>query len=144
MIEPIIENLTPTDDCVIWPGSVDTRGYGHVHRRGRIIRAHRAAYEIAVGPITEGLYVLHRCDNRRCINPAHLFVGTHAENMADMVAKGRANRPVGEENGRSVLTLSEVERIRNDPRGTRTIAKDYAVSRSAIQRIKTGRAWAGV
>lgn len=85
---------------------------------------------------------MHSCDRRICCNPKHLSLGTHADNMADMKAKGRRkNIGSGAENGRAVLTPSMVQAIRADTRGTRTIAKDYPVSRAAIQRIKSGKAW---
>ena len=135
------------DACWFWNGSVDSRGYGSIRRNGKHVRAHRLAYELAFGPIPKGdghhgAAVMHKCDNRLCCNPAHLSLGSHKDNMADMAAKGRANKPRGESNGRAVLTQSDVEAIRLDPRGTRSIANDYPVSRAAIQRIKSGRAWA--
>lgn len=133
--------LIQVDDCLEWPGAIDTRGYGHFRSGRQIVRAHRAAFESAFGAIPHGAHVLHKCDNRRCCNPEHLRLGTHAENMADMVSKGRSHKPSGESNGRALLSDADVSAIRADPRGTRTIAKDYPVSRSAIQRIKTGRAW---
>lgn len=71
--------------CIEWPGKRHRNGYGQLGRK----TAHRVAYECAHGPIPDGLHVLHRCDNPPCINPEHLFLGTHHDNMIDSMLKGR-------------------------------------------------------
>ena len=76
-------------DCWIWMGHLDRLGYGQMSVKGRMIRAHRVSYELHHGPIPHGLWVLHHCDNRRCVRPEHLYAGTHANNTADMVARQR-------------------------------------------------------
>jgi hypothetical protein len=85
------------DACWLWTRSRGGRGgherrYGHLQVNGKLAYTHRLAYELAFGPIPEGLLVLHRCDNPPCCNPAHLFVGTSADNTADRIAKGRPTR----------------------------------------------------
>jgi hypothetical protein len=78
--------------CWSWTGTVARVGYGVIGRGSRqegLAYSHRLAYVLLVGPIPEGLYVLHKCDNRRCVRPDHLFLGTHLDNVADMVRKGR-------------------------------------------------------
>lgn len=81
------------DGCWLWQGMTISGGYGRVGWRGMKAVAHRVAWELTYGPIPEGLWVLHRCDNPPCCNPEHLFLGSRLDNIADMVAKGRgANR----------------------------------------------------
>lgn len=82
-----------TDGCWIWEGSIHPLGYGRFYLDGKMQKAHRAAYQLAKGPIPEGAHILHSCDNPPCVNPAHLRAGSHSDNMRDMVNKGRANRP---------------------------------------------------
>lgn len=135
------------DGCWIWTGATDTRGYGHLRWRGRIVRAHRLAYELVNGPIPagsghHGMVVRHSCDRRICCNPEHLLLGTQADNAADLRERGRRKgRAAGSENGRAVLSSEDVIAILSDERGTRKIAAEYGVSRAAIQRIKSGVSW---
>jgi hypothetical protein len=82
--------ITKTASCWIWGGVRGTNGYGTIKKKSKAIRAHRASYELFVGPIPDGMHVLHKCDNPLCVNPEHLFVGTHIDNMRDMEKKGRA------------------------------------------------------
>jgi hypothetical protein len=130
------------DGCWLWTGARDHKGYG-VLRRGRKYshaRAHRVSYELHHGPIPDGLFVCHTCDNPPCVNPDHLFLGTNAENTADRHRKGRDAR--GTRNGLAKLTEAEVRAILADPRTQTAIARDYGVNPVTIHYIKVGRNWA--
>lgn len=107
-----------------------------------MVRAHRAAWVEAFGPIPDGMHVLHRCDNRRCVNPRHLFLGTHADNMHDMAVKGRRkNILTCEANGRAKLTAEQVAEIKCLPLTQKVISKLYGVSKSQVHRIRAGKQW---
>ena len=82
--------------CLLWTGATNEKGYGVIGAGARgagVLKVHRVAWELARGPIPEGLFVLHRCDIPACCNVAHLFLGTNADNVADMIAKGRNSPP---------------------------------------------------
>lgn len=127
--------------CLEWIGCKNERGYGRLFVDGRPRLTHRLAYQTWVGPIPAGLRVLHRCDNRACINPAHLFIGTVADNNKDMCEKGRNAK--GERHGKAKLTKEKVLEIRASAFGYRRLARKFSVSIYTIRDIKRGRAWAG-
>lgn len=152
--------IDPETGCWEWQGGKIAEGYGHVRRPlGGPVLVHRLAYEIWVAPVPEGFLVLHSCDNPPCFNPEHLFLGDHAANARDMVAKGRnfvspnfvRQRPRrteqilrGEAHGRSKLTAEIVLAIRADSRPQRVIAAAYGLSNAHVARIKSRQAWAHV
>ena len=112
-------------------------GYGQIHRDGKTAYAHRVAFEIAYGPTDQ--YVLHTCDNRKCVNPAHLFAGTFDDNMADMVQKQRQAH--GDKNGRRKLSSIDVKAIRSSKVSNSKIAAEYGVTPSLVSLIRNGKIW---
>jgi len=121
--------------CREWLGAKNNWGYGRLMWKGRARLAHRLAHIEYIGPIPEGLDVLHSCDNPGCISHEHLFLGTNADNAADMVFKGRAY---------TKLTEAQVLAIRADSRTQTVIAAAYGVDRSNVSLIKNGRTWAHI
>ena len=137
------------DECWEWTAGRTTRGYGAFFLRGfgGAYRAHRFAWTITCGPIPSGLCVCHHCDNPLCQNPAHLFLGTHADNMRDMVHKGRHVMPCerGESNGYAKLTNEQVRDIRCCyATGNITmcaLAREFSVCETTINYIIHRRTW---
>lgn len=130
------------DVCWPWTGSTDGKGYGKLHVRPKMWSAHRLAWKIHYGALDDNLSVLHRCDNPRCVNPDHLFLGTVADNNADMRAKGRHAH--GEKQYRALLTADQVRSIRQkatDGTSLTEIARQMGVSRSSIGAIVRGKLW---
>jgi len=128
-------------DCIEWAGHKNPRGYGRRRVNGRLVMAHRVAYEEANGPIPAGLVVMHSCDNPGCVNPRHLSVGTPADNNTDRDSKGRQARLRGERNGMAVLTLDRAIEVAKDPRIYPLIAAEYGISIPTVSAIKVGRLW---
>lgn len=140
---------------------LDSRGnYGAIKVNGRPLRAHRLSWELHFGPIPEGVFVCHRCDNPPCVRPDHLFLGTPADNSADMVAKGRSYTPSGADHysarspekvrrgeaaPRAILTEGQVRDIRRRLAAggitQRALSAEYGVSPATIGIIASGRVW---
>jgi hypothetical protein len=130
------------DECWPWIRSFSDTGYGNARIFKRPMGSHRAAYILSVGPIPDGLCVCHRCDNRACCNPAHLFLGTRTENLADMTRKGRRQR--GSMCPGAVLSAADIPVIRSriaSGETLRSIARVFHVSVSSISDINIGKTW---
>jgi hypothetical protein len=131
--------------CWLWTASTCLSGYGTFGFRRRLIKAHRYSWELHHGTIPDGLFVLHRCDVSRCVNPDHLFLGTLADNAADRDCKGRQAR--GESCGTSRLTVEQVIAIRLRHRkgsstdGSTALAREYKVHHSTIRNIISRFRW---
>lgn len=136
--------------CWIWQGAINRLGYGKMSRRDVKVHgtAHRAAWEAFRGPIIDGLSVLHHCDVRACCNPDHLFLGTHQDNMDDMMSKGRkapCTLGPGEQNPASRLTDETVRAVADAASVPGVLVKDvaarYGVSSPTVSNIVSGHRW---
>ena len=130
------------DECWEWQAYKNPGGYGTIGYKRTVLLAHRVAWELTNGSIPNEQCVLHRCDNPSCVNPAHLFLGTLADNNADMERKGRCRKARGEASGGAKLTREQVLEIRDDPRTQRALGRIYGVEHSTIGCIKRRVKWA--
>jgi len=145
--EHLLERTAKVGECVEWQGAISTStGYGKVKFRGICLDAHRAMWIAANGQILHGLFVMHSCDNRKCVSLDHLSLGTPKDNMQDAARKGRIppSAPIGEQSPKAKLSLADVviilARLEAGENGT-SVAADYPVDRSAISKIKRGISW---
>lgn len=133
-------------DCLEWQSSISNGGYGLFRMGPKKVSAHRLAYELTYGEIPEGMHICHRCDNPKCVEPEHLFAGTHSDNMRDMVTKGRhaVHDHRGEKSSTAKLTEDDVHCIRQlyQEGSTKTqLAKEFGVTDVNIHYIVTGKSW---
>ncbi len=149
------EKVDMAGDCWIWTGCTTAPGkYGRIVVDGKLELAHRVSWEMANGPIPEiegsdfhGTCVCHSCDVKSCVNPAHLFLGTHQDNMDDMATKGRNAQPKGSKQHLAKMTESEVRSIRAAlARGQtqQSLADIYGVVQTSISKIACGLTWGHV
>lgn len=137
------------DECWEWQGKTNPKGYGQVKHRG-MQTAHRIAWYLTNGEIPEGGWICHHCDNRVCCNPAHLYVGDGLTNATDRRERGRSRPRRGEDNGRSKLTVEQVDEIRaafpggRFRRGQRQeLAERFGVTGQSIYFAVKGETWKG-
>lgn len=135
----------PNSGCLLWERGGVTDGYGTMRWQGKMRGVHILSWEQHNGrPVPPGMCICHKCDVRRCVNPAHLFLGTNAENIADKVRKGRQARHQlarGENNGHARLTAADIQTIRADARKNVDIARAFNVDPSHVSKIRSGDAW---
>lgn len=143
----------PNSGCWLWfkgwTEQTPSHRYGWLCAKGKVVRAHRYSWELHNGPIPKGLLVCHKCDTPACVNPKHLFLGTHKDNMQDCSKKGRVRAPIGEASPFAKLTEEQVREIRATPGGWRRdggvsnkkMAKKYGVGITIIHNIRAGEKW---
>ena len=145
-----VERSGGPEACWLWTGHIGENGYGNACVKGKVFKAHRVSYFIEHGRIDNDRLVLHRCDVRACVNPAHLFLGTPKDNSQDAVKKGRNAKLFGERNGKAKLTRQMVRAIkrllRDKAKGRCTlrqyeIARQFGVSEATVSYLKNGGRW---
>lgn len=135
------------DGCWVWTGVCNPRGYGFMSAEAKYTAVHRLSWRIAHGEMPPSeVEVCHRCDNPPCVNPAHLFLGSHSDNMQDCADKGRMPRN-GEQNGRAVLNADGVREIRRRSdagEASPTIAADFGIQSAQVRKIARRESWSSV
>jgi hypothetical protein len=136
-----------SDGCWIWTGNKSGPGYGRIAigpKKLGYVQAHRLSWEMHNNQqIQDGMVVMHKCDNPSCVNPSHLMVGSYKENTQDMIAKGRKRTiaPVGEENGKAVLTIEQAREVKQSSLSMAALARKFGVSSNCIRGVRIGRTW---
>jgi hypothetical protein len=152
--------VNKTEGCWIWTAGKNHDGYGYFRHNNSHSRAHRVSYQLHFGDIPRGLFICHKCDNRSCVNPSHLFVGTAKENSVDMKEKGRScagekspsrrfpENYQGEKSGMHKLKLDEVMYIKSsygkNGHTQTSLAKQFGVTQSAVWCVLRGKTWSHV
>lgn len=139
---PLIERFMEQVDapeCWIWKGVIGNTGYGSLRVKDKNNSTHRLSWELFHGPIPNGLFVLHTCDNKRCVNPQHLFLGTQLANRRDSITKGRSRKG-------AILTEDLVAALRREARGKRRftytgIGRQLGASSTIIRNAVIGKKW---
>jgi hypothetical protein len=145
-----VDQSNGPDSCWLWTGGTrdQSRAYGSMSVGDRKILVHRFSWELACGPIPNGMRVLHTCDNPPCVNPSHLFLGTQLDNIADRKAKGRSAN--GSRIPHAVLTPGIVKEIRQRLKwydrtdGCAALAKEFGVGKTTIWQAAHGKSWKNI
>ena len=119
-------------DCLEWQKYKNTSGYGTIKVDGQMLLAHRVAYSFFIGPIPQGMCVLHSCDNPKCVNPKHLWLGTNYDNVQDKVKKGRAG---------AKLKPKDIPIIKTSTLSAKQLGTYFGVSAEQIRNVRSGKSW---
>jgi hypothetical protein len=139
------KHIKKLDGCWVFTGSLDKDGYGVFnYGRGKQVRAHRMSYEFYISQIPKGYLVCHKCDNPSCINPSHLFLGSHKDNTQDMIKKDRKICLKGSKHHYSKITETDVLAIRQKRLlglKLKNIGNEFAISFQTVSSICKGKTW---
>ncbi|AUR85686.1 homeodomain-like protein [Vibrio phage 1.079.O._10N.286.45.E9] len=146
IIDRFNDGITINKATCCWEVEPTARGgYGKISMLGKTMLYHRASFELHVGKIPDGMMVCHKCDNPRCVNPIHLFIGTAKDNMDDKIAKGRhvGAKKGSNHHGAKLVEwqVKEIKNLLNTGESQYKIAEMYGVSQTSINNIKTGKRW---
>lgn len=156
--------VAKSDGCWEWTGAKYTSGYGEfwIFRKAALVPAHRFSWELHNGPIPDGLHVCHHCDNKPCVRPDHLFLGTRSDNMQDMQKKGRGNfgerwrechpnNAFGERHGMATITEEQVRLIHSEFAKTQQgygsrilVARQLGIKKGIVYAVLKRRIWKSV
>ena len=141
--QSLLSRMRLENGCWVYTGKIINTGYGMIRAGDKMISAHRASYQAFIGEIPEGMFVCHSCDNKRCINPAHLWVGTNQDNMRDMQQKGRhGSRTQPERLKLDEAKVRQIRELARDERNTQgEIAVMFSISRETANKVINRKAW---
>ena len=143
--DSVMSRLKKGPDCWEWIGTTTSVGYGSVSFNGKKKLVHRLSYEFHKGVIPKGLHVCHACDNRKCANPDHLWLGTHSDNMTDMSMKKRQRRGSSHPRAKhNEVVVAEIRRLAADGASQKSIAQSTGVPRATVSYIVRGVFWRNV
>ena len=131
----------PNSGCLLWLGTISTKGYARITQNGKQRIGSRVVYEDAHGPLPDDILVCHKCDVRICLELTHLFPGTAGANTQDMLAKGRHWTTHGTLRSNAVLRDEDVTRILSDTRSTNAVAREFGVDKGTVSKIRRGINW---
>ncbi len=137
-------NIADLFSCWEWTAHKNHLGYGQFRFGCNMVLSHRLSWELAYGKIPNNLQINHKCHNPSCVNPSHLYAGTHQDNMNDMINANRQKHPIGENNGKSILTefqaIEIIKLLKTNMKQTE-IAKKLSVSKYCVWDIRRGKNW---
>lgn len=146
--EQVYEYFLPEqrgDSCWEWQGVIAKIGYGQVVVNGRAVYGHRLAWEVTHGEIPEGMQVRHSCDNRKCVNPKHLSLGTFYDNMQDAIDRRRFRHSENHWNAKlDSETVKEIRKLADSGQKHQSIADKFGITRSAVTNIANRKSWTSV